>query len=54
MEAHHFIHMACQEEYLPINIDREESIISLCPNCHSAIHNGSDKVKRELLKNIME
>lgn len=50
MEAHHLIPMAFQKDYLPINIDREENVVSLCPNCHRAIHYGSNIVKKDLLE----
>lgn len=45
-ESHHLIPMSFQEKYLPINIDREENITSLCPTCHRAVHLGSDDVKK--------
>ncbi len=37
MEAHHLIPMEFQE-YFVNSIDFPENIISLCPNCHRAIH----------------
>jgi len=45
VEAHHLVPMSAQNDFLPINIDRMENIISLCPTCHRAIHYGIDKEK---------
>lgn len=47
LEAHHLIPMKAQKDFLPHNIDREENIIGLCPNCHSAVHYGTleEKIK---------
>lgn len=49
MEAHHLIPMSNQENFLPVNIDREENIVCICPNCHRAIHYGSNEEKKERL-----
>lgn len=49
MEAHHLIPMHAQKDF-SINLDRIENIISICPNCHSAIHLGNQAVRLELLK----
>lgn len=57
MEAHHLLPMSSQKDFLPINIDREENIVCLCPTCHRAIHYGSiDEKKDRLIKlyNIRE
>lgn len=54
VEAHHLIPMSKQSDFLPINIDRSENIISLCPNCHRAIHNGTDEEKVMRLKELFE
>jgi 5-methylcytosine-specific restriction protein A len=53
-ESHHFIPMACQDDYLPINLDRSENICSLCPNCHRAVHLGDDEEKRRRLEALYE
>ena len=51
MEAHHLLPMSSQKQYFPINIDREENIVCLCPNCHRAIHYGNlDEKKERLIK----
>lgn len=52
MEAHHLLPMLSQKEYLPINIDREENIVCICPNCHKAIHYGNNGEKRERLSKL--
>jgi len=49
-ESHHLIPMAFQEKLIPINIDREENIVSLCPTCHRAVHLGNDDEKNKRLK----
>jgi len=53
-EAHHLIPMSFQKHFLPINLDRKENIISLCPTCHRAIHLGNKKEKEERLKILFE
>lgn len=53
MEAHHLIPMHAQQDF-SINIDRVENIVSVCPNCHSAIHLGNDAVRLELLKKLYD
>lgn len=50
MEAHHLIPMSEQENYhkkYNISLDREVNIISLCPNCHRAIHYGTVREKEK-------
>lgn len=49
MEAHHLIPMQAQKDF-SCNLDRVENIVSVCPNCHSAIHLGNDAVRLEYLK----
>ena len=49
MEAHHLIPMHAQKDF-SINLDRVENIVSICPNCHSAIHLGNEAVRLEYLK----
>lgn len=53
MEAHHLIPMHAQKNF-NINLDRIENIVSICPNCHSAIHLGSDSVRLEYLKKLYD
>ncbi len=57
MEAHHLIPISAQLEIwiqFGVNIDCIENIVSLCPNCHRAIHYAKDEFKIELLKKIFE
>lgn len=54
VEVHHLIPMSRQSEFLPINIDRSENIIVLCPNCHRAIHNGTDEEKIARLQELFD
>lgn len=62
MEAHHLIPITMQDEMWDkygINIDCLENIVSLCPNCHRAVHLADLSDKKEILtslinKNIVE
>ena len=51
MEAHHLVPMTAQVDFV-VNLDRVENIISLCPNCHSAIHYGADSERKLLLTKL--
>lgn len=53
MEAHHLIPMHAQKDF-SINLDRVENIVCICPNCHSAIHLGSDSVRLDYLKRLYD
>lgn len=53
VEAHHLIPMSAQKDF-DINIDRIENIVSLCPNCHRAIHYGDDATRRSLLERLYD
>lgn len=52
-EPHHLIPMSAQKDF-NINLDRIENIISLCPNCHSAIHYGNNEVRKTILKKLYD
>lgn len=55
MEAHHLVPVKYQQEIWKkygINVDCTENIVSLCPTCHRAFHNGSKAVKAKLIENI--
>lgn len=57
MEAHHLVPVMCQQEIwdkYEINVDCIENIISLCPNCHRAFHNGTKEVKTQMIENLYE
>ena len=51
MEAHHIIPMKAQSDF-KINIDREENILSLCPNCHRKVHLAKENDKKDLLEHV--
>ena len=53
-EAHHLIPISFQDNYLPINIDRKENIVSLCPTCHRAVHLGNIDEKKNRLKVLFD
>lgn len=55
MEAHHFISTSKYKEVwaeFKINVDCVQNIVSLCPNCHRAIHYGTQAEKMERLEAI--
>ena len=57
MEAHHLIPVS-QSQYIwkkkHANVDCIENIVSLCPNCHRAIHHGGFNVKLDILKKLYD
>lgn len=55
MEAHHLIPISYQEEMwdrFNVNIDCVENIVSLCPNCHRAIHYAVKEFKEEIISKM--
>lgn len=55
MEAHHLIPINQQAiiwERYGVNIDCVENIVSLCPNCHRAIHYAVNEIKRKLIEKL--
>lgn len=48
--AHHLIPMKATFDFFPRNLDRASNLVTVCPNCHSALHNGAPDVKRRMLK----
>lgn len=57
MEAHHLVPVKYQQEIwnkYHINVDCVENIVSLCPTCHRAFHNGTKEVKKQMIENIYE
>ncbi len=57
MEAHHLVPVKYQQNIwnkYKINVDCVENIVSLCPTCHRAFHNGTKEVKRQMVENIYE
>lgn len=49
VEAHHLIPFSKRKEF-EINIDIEENLVALCPNCHRKIHLAIKEEKIELLE----
>ena len=57
MEAHHLVPVMYQQEIwdkYEINVDCVENIISLCPTCHRAFHNGTKEVRAKMIENLYE
>jgi len=57
MEAHHLVPVMYQQEIwnkYKINVDCVENIISLCPTCHRAFHNGTREVRTKMIENLYE
>lgn len=55
MEGHHLIPVGFQIDIwnkYSVNADCVENIISLCPNCHRAIHHGDDITKNTLIEKL--
>lgn len=55
MEAHHLIPISNQEEMwerFGVNVDCVENIVSLCPNCHRAIHYAEKNYKKEIIEKM--
>lgn len=53
MEGHHLIPMSQQDNY-EISLDIPCNIISLCPNCHRALHYGNPVTKKKILHTLFE
>lgn len=51
VEAHHLIPMKVQEEF-EYSLDVTGNIISLCPNCHRAIHHATLSKKKEMINKL--
>lgn len=57
MEAHHLVPVKFQQKIwnkYNINVDCVENIVSLCPTCHRAFHNGTNEVKSNMIESIYE
>ncbi len=55
MEAHHLVPVKFQRRIWKkygINVDCVENIVSLCPTCHRAFHNGTDEVKKNIIETV--
>lgn len=53
MEAHHLIPMRAQEA-LSNDLDTQSNIVSLCPNCHRAIHHANKELRHNLVGILYE
>lgn len=53
MEPHHLIPMSVQGSY-EVSLDCIQNILSLCPNCHRAIHYAIAAERTELIKSAFE
>jgi len=53
MEVHHLIPISQTPEF-EHSLDVEANLIVLCPNCHRAIHYGSENIKLELLNHFFD
>lgn len=51
VEAHHLIPFAKRKDF-ELNIDIEENLVALCPNCHRRIHLSKDNERVDLLNNL--
>ncbi|WP_100400620.1 HNH endonuclease [Bacillus sp. FJAT-44742] len=49
VEAHHLILISCQDSF-DYSLDVAANVVSLCPNCHRALHHATLKDKTNLLK----
>lgn len=57
MEAHHLVPVKYQQliwAKYSINVDCVENIVSLCPTCHRAFHNGTKEVKVKIIEDIYQ
>ena len=53
VEAHHIIPLSYNDDF-DEELDCEENIIALCPNCHQAMHHAKNDYKEELLSYIID
>ena len=51
VEAHHLIPISATKE-LSVNLDFLENIVSLCPNCHRAIHHATLEERKWLVEDL--
>ena len=57
MEAHHLVPVKYQQliwAKYSVNIDCIENIVSLCPTCHRAFHNGTNEVKANIIEDVYQ
>jgi 5-methylcytosine-specific restriction protein A len=51
LEAHHVVPMSFADSF-SFNLDIEDNIIPLCPNCHRKMHLSTNVIKKNLIKNF--
>lgn len=52
VEAHHLVPMEFQDRFEQ-PLDVPENILSLCPNCHRAIHHSREDTKKEMISKFL-
>lgn len=55
MEIHHLIPIKFISEFWQnynVNIDCVENVVTLCTNCHRAVHYGNDLIRKEILSQL--
>ena len=52
VEGHHIIPLEWNDSYEE-ELDCNENIIALCPNCHKAMHYSIDEYKKDLIEKIL-
>ncbi|MEA4919729.1 MAG: HNH endonuclease signature motif containing protein [Clostridiaceae bacterium] len=52
LEGHHLVPLSMQPLFPETNLDCPENIVPLCPNCHSALHYGSQKVRKSYIDKL--
>lgn len=53
MEAHHIVPMMQQDNF-EYSLDCVANIISVCPNCHRALHNAEYEFKKKIIMPLFE
>lgn len=53
VEGHHIIPISLNDSFKE-ELDCEDNVIALCPNCHKAIHLSTNEYKKDLLKYIID
>ena len=53
VEGHHIIPVSLQDSFENVNLDDEDNIVPLCPNCHRLIHFAIFDQKEKLLRKFL-
>lgn len=51
VEAHHLIPLSAQKMF-EFSLDVPENIVSLCPNCHRAIHHANENIQLKMIEKL--